>query len=210
MKTDDLIAALSREVEPASRTPLMMRTVMALLGGGAVSLLLMHLTLGVRPDIGVAMWAVAAKAGFCAVLAVAGGAAALKLGRPGRSGRALAPWLALVACGFLVAAVTLASMEPGLRWGAWTGGGIPWCVVLIPAFALPVATGLVWAWREAAPTGLTMAGAAIGALAGAVGALVYAMHCPIDSVPFVAAWYGVGIGLTAGIGALLGRWFLRW
>eukprot|EP01035_Chromulina_nebulosa_P066711 gene66711-biopygen48978 len=63
--------------------------------------------------------------------------------------------------------------------------------------------------REAAPTRLALAGAAIGALSGGVGAMVYAMFCSVDSVAFVTIWYVVGIGLAAAIGAMVGARLLR-
>ena len=64
--------------------------------------------------------------------------------------------------------------------------------------------------RAFAPTRLTLTGAAIGALSGGVGAMAYAMYCPVDSAAFVMTWYVLGIALSAAIGALLGAKFLRW
>ena len=43
-----------------------------------------------------------------------------------------------------------------------------------------------------------------------VGAMAYAMYCPIDSAAFVVTWYAVAIGLCAAIGALVGSILLRW
>jgi hypothetical protein len=64
--------------------------------------------------------------------------------------------------------------------------------------------------RAFAPTRLALAGAAIGAFAGGVGAMAYAMYCPTDSVAFVTTWYTVAIAVCAALGALVGSKFLRW
>ncbi len=53
-------------------------------------------------------------------------------------------------------------------------------------------------------------GAAAGLLAGAIGAALYATHCPDDSPLFVATWYTLAIGFVVGLGALAGSRLLRW
>ena len=55
-----------------------------------------------------------------------------------------------------------------------------------------------------------MAGAAAGLLAGATGALAYALHCQEMEAPFLAIWYLLGMLIPAALGALAGRWLLRW
>ena len=44
----------------------------------------------------------------------------------------------------------------------------------------------------------------MGLVAGALGATAYAFHCPDDSVPFIAIWYGTLVVLCGVIGAILG------
>ncbi|MEA2988814.1 MAG: hypothetical protein QOG83_1525, partial [Alphaproteobacteria bacterium] len=46
--------------------------------------------------------------------------------------------------------------------------------------------------------------------AGALGAAIYAAHCPDDSPLFIAAWYSIAIAVVAAVGAAAGRWVLRW
>lgn len=210
MNTDDLIAALSREVEPASRAELVRRVVLALVAGASLALVLLWLTLGIREDLLAAAVPVAMKAAFAALAAVGAGFAAVNLARPGGRASSLAAFAAVLVGGLAVAAISLAGLAPGERLGAWLVGGFPSCIVRIPLLSVPVALLLIWAWREAAPTRLALAGAAIGALAGGLAAIVYSLYCPIDSVAFVATWYGVGIGLSAAVGALLGTRLLRW
>jgi hypothetical protein len=49
-----------------------------------------------------------------------------------------------------------------------------------------------------------------GLVAGAIGAAAYAFHCPDDSLPFIALWYGGSIAFCAPVGAMLGPRVLRW
>ena len=54
-------------------------------------------------------------------------------------------------------------------------------------------------------------GMSLGAvLAGALGALVYALHCPEMATPFLAVWYLAGIAIPTALGAMLGPRLLRW
>ena len=68
----------------------------------------------------------------------------------------------------------------------------------------------LWALRGAAPTRLAWAGAGAGLLAGALGALAYALHCPEMAAPFLAVWYLAGMALPTLAGAWLGPRVLRW
>jgi hypothetical protein len=73
----------------------------------------------------------------------------------------------------------------------------------------PLAAAL-FCLRQGAPEHPARAGAATGLLAGAIGAALYATHCPDDSPLFVAAWYTLAIGIVAAIGAVSGSRLLRW
>jgi hypothetical protein len=84
------------------------------------------------------------------------------------------------------------------------------CPVIIFALSVPLLGGIFWALQSLAPTRLTQAGAAAGLLSGSTAATIYALHCPETGAPFVALWYSAGILLSTLVGALLGRWALRW
>jgi hypothetical protein len=215
MKTEELIEALARTPETATPDRLYRRLALALIVGLVLGLVLTRIFMGFRPDIGVAAPMVAMKAGFSALIATFAGGLALRLAKPiaGATGtmRRLSMPLGLVTLSAIaIGLITLMATEPGHRFAAFTGGGFPWCIILIPLCGLPTALLLVWAMREAAPTRLALAGAAVGALSGGVGAMVYAMFCSIDSVSFVTVWYVVGIGIAAAIGAMVGVRLLRW
>lgn len=211
MKTDQLIDMLARGVEPAARPRWMLRLALTLGVGLLAGAALLVLGLGVRPDIDVAMMPVMLKALFSAAAAAAALPLAVRLMRPGRPiGWRLAAIGVFLALAALAAIIALMGEEPARRMETWTGGGFPWCLILVPLLGAPSAALLVWLMRAFAPTQLTMAGAAIGAVSGGVGAMAYSMYCPIDSVAFVATWYALAIAICAVLGALIGSRLLRW
>jgi hypothetical protein len=211
VKTDDLIDALARGVEPMERPRWRRNLAITLLAGLVAAALLVGIWLGVRPDIGVARMPVMMKAAFSALAAAVVLPLAMQLMKPGRP----LGWrigAVLMFAGLCVVATVTALMGemPERRWEAWMGGAFPWCVVLIPILAAPTAALLLWLMRAFAPTRLTLTGAAIGALSGGVGAMAYAMYCPTDSVAFVTTWYALAIAVCAALGALAGAKLLRW
>ncbi|MFZ4121462.1 MAG: NrsF family protein [Caulobacterales bacterium] len=211
MKTDDLIDALSHDLQPTKAASLARRVIWALSAGAGGGLLLLIATLGLRPDFSSHFVAVLLKAGFSAALLAAALPVLLRLARPGMPlAWRLAALVGTTGTAIVAALIALAGEDPSQRMHAWTGGGIPWCLVAIPVLAVPTAVALTWLARSLAPTRLELTGAAIGAAAGGVGAIVYAMYCPVDSVAFVATWYAVAIGICAALGAIVGSRFLRW
>jgi hypothetical protein len=69
---------------------------------------------------------------------------------------------------------------------------------------------MLWAIKGFAPTRPGFTGAACGLFSGAMGALVYTLHCPEMSAPFIGTWYLLGILITTGLGWIIGRKVLRW
>lgn len=213
MKTDDLINALARGVEPAEKPRWRMNLAITLGVGLIVAAALVAIGLGVRPDIGTARMPVMMKAMFSALAAAVILPLAVRLMKPGRplGWRIGAVVLFLAVCAIATITALMGEM-PEQRWQAWMGGEgrAPWCVVLIPILAVPAAALLTWFMRAFAPTRITLTGAAIGALSGGVSAMAYAMYCPTDSVAFVTTWYTLAIAVCAALGALVGSRFLRW
>jgi hypothetical protein len=213
VKTDDLIAMLATGT-PAADTDSYRRRYVTALGWGAFgTLLLMTLWLGVRRDIAAAallpmFWI---KLAFPAALLAGALLAALRLSRPGvtlaRVSLALAaPVLAM----WLLAAVVLLTAAPEAR--GYLIFGVSWsvCPFYIAALSVPAFAAALWAMRGLAPTRLVAAGAASGLLAGAMGALAYALYCPEMAAPFIGLWYLAGMLIPAIVGAVLGPWLLRW
>ena len=211
MKTDDLINMLAKNVEPMERPRWARRMLLMLAVGLLAAAALVLAVVGMRPDIGTSMMAVLMKASFSALAAAVILPLVVRLMRPGRPlGWRVAAVLVFVGVCVLATAIALMGQPTAARMHAWTGGYFPWCIVFIPLLAAPTAAGLVWVMRGLAPTRLTLSGAAIGALSGGIGAMAYAMYCPVDSVAFVTTWYVVGIAICAAAGALIGSKVLRW
>ncbi|MDX2233336.1 MAG: DUF1109 domain-containing protein [Hyphomonadaceae bacterium] len=211
MKTDDLIDALARDTAPPPTPPASRRVVVALALGLAVGLFLLITIFGMRPDIGAARMPVMMKAMFAALAASVALPVLLQLAKPGRPlGWRLAAVGGFVALSVGLVAVALMGGDPTERFKLWMAGAFPWCVAIIPLLAAPTALLLARLLRDLAPTDLRASGAALGAVSGGVGAMVYAMYCPVDSVAWVVTWYSVAIALCAVLGAFAGARLLRW
>lgn len=205
-ETDALIRGLVADLEAQPRAlPLSRLLALAVTVAGGVVLVAVLAGMGVRPDLtaAIANPAFLAKLALGAAFALAGAVLALRLARPDAPD-ASARWLAL-------AAVPAAL---GLLWSAQGSDppvGAPLaCVVAIVLLALvPLALAL-GVLRRGAAARPTAAGAAAGVLAGGLAVLAYALYCPVDSLAYVALWYGLGVLAVATLGAGLGRLVLRW
>ena len=213
MKTNQLIDMLSTNVEPIKRSRVWSALALALFASGAASFCLMLMTVGLRPDamgafrLGILM----PKLLFALSLVIIGGAVLSKLNRPGQDIRRLFKIVFVPFFVMGVAGVVSLALKPSAMWDQMLVG-TAWvaCLFCIPLFAIIPFTALIWVMRRGAPTNLKRTGATAGLIAGAVGAAIYAFHCPDDSLPFIAIWYGLMIALCAWIGAKVGPRFLRW
>ena len=213
MKTDQLIDMLSTNVEPVKSGQVWKPLIWALAIGGAASFCVMLATVGLRTDAagGIHVGFLALKLLFMLSVIGTGTALLMKLIRPGQEARKLFRFLFLP---FLVAGfvgIVALALEPSAAWHPMILG-TQWvtCLYCIPLFAIVPFAVLIWALRKGAPTNLKRTGAIAGLVAGALGATAYAFHCPDDTLPFIAIWYGAMILLCAWIGARLGPLLLRW
>lgn len=213
MRTDDLVAMLATGAGAVAPNAAARRYAAALGWGALGAALLMATLLGLRPDLAAAVplpmfWV---KLAFVACLAAASLLAALRLARPGLRlawvpGALAAPVLAI----WLLAAVVLTRADAAQRAGLFFGDTWNSCPFLVAMLSAPVFVAVVWAMKGLAPTRLRLSGAAAGLLSGAVGALVYCLHCPELAAPFIGFWYLLGMLIPAAVGALLGPRLLRW
>ncbi|WP_417806495.1 NrsF family protein [Thioclava sp.] len=111
--------------------------------------------------------------------------------------------MALLAFGYL-------TTPSQARMMAFTGKTILPCLVSIPALSAPLLAAFLMALRRGAVLAPARAGLIAGLAAGGLGTAIYALHCTEDSPLFYVVWYGAGILITAGVGALIGRKVLRW
>lgn len=213
MKTDDLIDLLARDAGPASIDFGVQRFALALGAGAAGAALLMWTILGVNPALAqyVLLPTFWTKVVFVAALASTSLAAVQRLARPGAGlGRLPLALASPILAVWAIAILVLLRAAPEQRLEAFMGQTWSVCPFLVALLSGPVFVGVIWAIKGLAPTRLRLAGAAAGFLSGAVGALVYCLHCPELSPPFVGFWYLLGILIPTAVGALLGNRLLRW
>jgi hypothetical protein len=213
MKTDDLVSLLAADALPVPRRAASRRIRLALVVGVPLALLLMQAEYGVRRDlVQVMFWPMFwMKLLVPVTIAIAGYVALQRLARPGvRMGGS---WLGLVLPVLMLWVMAVASYmmapearRPEMVWGqTWRS-----CAFSIAEISLPVFVGAFAALRTLAPTRPALAGACAGAMSGAAGAAVYALHCPELTAPFLAIWYVAGMALPVIVGALLGPRLLKW
>ena len=213
MKTDALIDKLSERTLPVSAGAMTRALLLGLGGGVIVSFVLMELWLGIRPDLMPAMHTGAywMKFFYTLLFAAAGFWTLERISRPGAPSRAQ---MILEALPFAIlaawASMKLMMAPADARMPMLMGSSHQVCPWRIAVLSLPVFAGVFWSVRRTAPTRPMMAGAAAGLLAGATGAFIYAFHCDESAAAFVAFWYTLGIAMMGLLGAILGRFVLRW
>jgi hypothetical protein len=213
MKTNDLVALLSTNLEPVDRKAVVRTLWIAIGVGASLAVGIAVVGLGFRPDLTApgALIFLAVKVAFAIGVVGLSLAYLTRLARPGGE-RKMSPFL--VALPFLVVAVLAAisvGSAPRAHWETMIVGD-EWleCLLSIPIIAIVPFAVSIWAMRKGAPTNLSRAGAFAGLIAGGVSAMAYALHCTDDSLLFIAVWYGGTIVLCTLAGAALGPRLLRW
>jgi hypothetical protein len=210
MRTDALIRALASDAGPVRARPIAPWLLAVALGGAALWLAMLALRFGPPAQSARAGW-FWMKAAYSLLLATAGLMASVRLARPG--GRiGAAAWLALASLAWLLMMAGRETMHapPGEMARLWLGETWRLCPVRILIIAAPLYAAALVVLRRAAPTRLALTGAAAGLFAGAVAAAIYGLYCQETAAAFVVAWYSLGIAASAALGALLGRYLLRW
>lgn len=210
---DRLVERLVADLEPVKRPPIALRLAIGLGAGLVVSVLLVGVLLGYRPDMARASQTVIFWVKLTYVCGI--GAIALwvvaRLVRPGVPAGNLLLWLlvptlAMVALALVQLVNSPAGGAEHLIMGS-SASVAPWRIL---AAGLPPLWGLAWAVRGLAPTRLVFAGAMVGLAAGGFGAASYAMHCQESAAPFLLIWYSLGIVACGFLGAVMGPRVLRW
>lgn len=213
MKTDEWIGVLAASANEDLQPRVEPRVVRAAVVGLAGAAVLMLTFFGVRPDLAqtLALPMFWAKLAFAAALAVPCLWAVMRLARPGARALPAVGWIAMpVAVIWALGGWELWQQPAALRMPMVLGTTWRTCPFNIALLAVPALLAGLCALRGGAPTHPGWAGAGAGLLAGALAALVYALHCPEMAAPFLAVWYVVGIAIPAALGALLGERWLRW
>ncbi|MCO5064826.1 MAG: NrsF family protein [Rhizobiaceae bacterium] len=210
MKTDELIHALQTD-SPAQGASLATVLKLAFIAAILAAALAFFAMLGPRPDIAIAMGTMRFPFKFVVtvVLALSAASLFLPLARPGERGSAVVLLAAPAVVG-IAALLELLVLSPASREAAWIGTNAMLCMTFIPLIGLGPLAIFLAALRYGAPTRPALAGAVAGVLAGGIAATFYAAHCTDDSPLFVATWYTLAITGLAVLGALAGRFLLRW
>lgn len=211
MSTDELIARLGAAERKPARVP---RLLAVAVGAGALAALGLALAMwGPRPDLAAALatagfWM---KAGYAAALALAGGLAVERLGRPGEPARRAMALAGLTTLIVLALAMRELARLPPEAWASVVRGH-SWqvCSLRIAAVSLPGFAAALWALRRMAPTRPRLAGAAAGLMAGGLGAAAYSLTCTETAAAFLASWYSLGMAIWAAVGMIIGPRLLRW
>jgi len=210
MKTEDLIKAISAD---AGRRPVDMRRVWlaAFAGATLIVALIFFPFMGPRPD-----FAQAVETSRFLLKFVVTGALLLStlpvLGALARPGEPPA-WPIMLAAPVLILgaiAMELVALPSGQWLSSLVGSNAFYCLTLIPLLGIGPLAAMLAALKAGAPTRPVLAGAVAGIAAGGLAAIFYAAFCTDDSPLFVATWYGLAILLLAVLGALGGRFVLRW
>jgi len=210
MKTEDLIRALSEDkgANPGAGQRLALALPLAV----GVAAVLFLATMSLRGGMGQfeVLRAVLIKLAVTLPLAFAGVFLAWRALEPGRGSLPLG--LLLVP----VAVLAIALMWDLSRFGLdqfsarLFGHNYRACMVAIPMFSALPLVGMLWAFRQGAPTAPEKAGLLAGLGAAGLGASLYALHCPDDSPFFILAWYSLSALIMAGFGRFAGRRLLAW
>lgn len=213
MRTDQLITLLAADLKPVDPTRISRTMIIAVAIGMAAAFGGMLLIFGLRSEMLDArnLRFLSIKLLFALAVVVAGSVFLARLARPGAQSR---NYLILIFMPF--AAITGAAVVAlgSAHLPSWTGVIIGrdslTCLPAIPLLAVLPFAVLIWALRTGAPTDGTHAGEIAGFVAGGLGALACAFPCADESLPAIALWYGLPIGICAAVGAKLGPSLLRW
>ena len=84
------------------------------------------------------------------------------------------------------------------------------CLMTSSLGALAIAGPLILWLRRGAVTRPTRTAWLVGLCAGAFGSLAYSLHCPMNSIHYIAFWYSSAILISALAGRLVVAPLLRW
>ena len=211
METEQLIRILAAD-NPRRSLSVGQVLSMALAAALPISLALFLSTLGVRPDVMLAMHNPFFDLKFVVTLSlmISAIAVSLHLSRPDA---ALGGWVGLLFVPIGIVAI-------GIGWEMMLPQRLPMivrlvgsnsktCLLAIPLLSLPLLAAALLALRHGATARPVVSGAFAGLLSAGLAATLYASHCPDDSPLFVATWYTLATLLVTAIGALAGARVLR-
>ncbi len=207
---EDLIDGLAGELEPVRPRRVLRGSIWAASGWAVGAAALLWL-LGMRSDIAsmpplslLSFWLIAS-AGIAATWS------AVRMGLPG-VGRDYSGWrwAGLAALSLPLAAVLAGLGDSHAATEAIHRGEGLRCTIQGLVAGIGVGAAL-FAWlKGGAPTSPTRAGWVVGIAAGAAGATIVALHCPIDNLMHISLWHGLAVAGAAVAGRIILPPLLRW
>jgi hypothetical protein len=212
MKTEDLIAVLSKDAAATPLRPLRIGT--ALYGVIILCAAVFLAFAGIRDGLGAAFAdpVVGSKTFLPFALCIAGVAAVLRLMRPESNGqiRLLVPALIALAAGVVLVAGGFVAQPSEVWFAELTAVSATEClgfIMLISVPALALSFGLL---GQGASTRPALSGAVLGCAVSAGVTAGYSLYCVQDNPVFFVIWYGMANMIVTAIGALAGSRLLRW
>jgi hypothetical protein len=211
MKTEELISALAADSHPA-RPPVARGLLVAMIVGGLLSTVVFAFAMGIRSDFveAAATWRFQVKFILVTLALLLALVDCVRLAGPIPTGLTSRASLLIPLALFGAVGVEMLSV-PIDEWAVRAiGTNAVLCLLAIPLLATgPLSAGLI-AMRSGAPASPARAGAAVGRLAAALAAALYALHCFDDSPLFVAVWYTLATLPVMALGNIIGSRALRW
>src|SRR6202041_306110 len=181
MRTENLTAVLAANLEPIDARWTRWRYALGMTPSALTALILTAGVLHVNPALPheVSEFAFWVRELYCASLGVLAVLCVARLGRPGTRLGLLPTGVALVVLIiWTLAGISLFSADTQGRIHLLLGTTFAVCPFLIAFISTPLFFSFLWILKDLAPTRLRWAGAGAGFAAGAIGALVYTLHCP--------------------------------
>ena len=213
MQTDDLIALMAADDRPVDTGWLRRATWLCALAALMLAALLVLLVLGARSDFAHAWLTrpVIAKMLFGASVASIALVLFQRSLRPGLQPGTRLPLIALPILLVVGWATLTLAQSPAEQWSALIFGRY-WraCLIAVPLYALIPLAILFALARRGAPVDGRLTGACAGLASAGLAIVAYSLHCPDDTVPFLATWYTIATAIVGALGALILPHFLRW
>ncbi len=213
MRTDHLIAMLSTNVEAVDQRHMWCTFGRAVVFASAAAVAAGLIMLGCRADVGDdgVLGFLVIKVTFAMTVAALALFHLIGAMLPGDRRRGSVAFVLLPFAGIVgLASISLDNAAAAPWQMMFMGDAWLECLLSIPIIAVVPFALVIWAVRQAAPTHLRRAGGLAGLVAGGLSAAGYALHCTVDSLPFVAIWYGGTMVLCTLAGVALGPRLLRW
>ncbi|SFD52788.1 hypothetical protein SAMN05428997_13164 [Bosea sp. CRIB-10] len=213
MKTDELISLLSAGNRQVDTARLRRMTWLAGLAALVLTAAIVVMTIGARRDLSQAMLTLPVIAKFVFGASVAAISLTLfqRSLRPGLPTRRLLPLVAIpIGLVGAWAALTLFQAPPEQRTMLIVGRHWVDCLVYVPLFALCPLAILASLARHGAPVDRGLTSLLAGLASAGLAAVAYALHCPDDTVAFLATWYTAAVLIAAAFATVALPRLLRW